>query len=124
MLQITYVIPKIDPQQQHLFGEKRYYGQVVELNYKGELIDAEAWPRVLARKFNKPDAAPVFLDQEMPADYNPLNPLLPNAPGNVIDPEILPDYSQQDLPPPPADLPSDDATPLPVPPEYQNLPQH
>jgi hypothetical protein len=124
LLQITYLIPKIDPQQQHLFGEKRYYGQVVELNYKGELIDAEAWPRILARKFNKPDAAPVFLDQEMPADYNPLNPLLPNAPGNVIDPEILPDYSKQDLPPPPADLPADDATPLPVPPEYQNLPQH
>jgi hypothetical protein len=118
LLQVSYLIPPQDAQQDHLFGEKRYHGQVVELSYKGELIDAQAWPRILAHKLNKPDAPPVFLDQEMPNGYNPDNPLLPNAPGGAP-----PDYSQQDLPPPPADFPPDDATPLPVPPEYQNLPQ-
>lgn len=124
LLQVSYTIPKQDQQQEHLFGDKRYYGQVVELSYKGELIDAQAWPRILARKLNKPDAAPVFLDQAMPQGYNPLNPLLPNAPVEELSPGLRPDYSKHDLPPPPPDFPPDDATPLPVPPEYQNLPQH
>jgi hypothetical protein len=120
LLQITYTIPKQDPQQEHLFGNIRYYGQVIELKYKGELIDAQAWPRILAHKMNKPDAAPVFLDQEMPDGYNPYNPLLPNASFDEPNLNNRPDYSTHDLPPPPPD----DFAPLPVPPEYQNLPQH
>jgi len=124
LLQVSYIIPVQDPQQEHLFGNKHYYGQVVELSYKGELIDAQAWPRILAHKLNKPDAAPVFLDQEMPSDFNPINPLLPNAPNEELNPAARPDYSSEDLPPPPLDFPPDNATPLPVPPEYKNLPQH
>lgn len=123
LLQVSYTIPLQNQQDEHLFGDKHYYGQVVELSYKGELIDAQAWPRILAHKMNKPDAAPVFLDREMPAGYNPDNPLLPNAPADELSLGARPDYSQQDLPPPPPDFPPDDATPLPVPPEYQNLPQ-
>ncbi len=124
LLQVSYTIPTQNRQDEHLFGDKHYYGQVVELSYKGELIDAQAWPRILAHKLNKPDAPPVFLDREMPAGYNPDNPLLPNAPTDEANPGNKPDYSQQDLPPPPPDFPPDEATPLPVPPEYQNLPQH
>jgi len=124
LLQVSYTIPTQDRQDEHLFGDKQYYGQVVELSYKSELIDAQAWPRILAHKLNKPDAPPVFLDREMPAGYNPDNPLLPNAPTDEANPAVRPDYSQQDLPPPPPDFPADEATPLPVPPEYQNLPQH
>lgn len=127
LLQVTYTIPPQDVQQEHIFGNKRYYGQVVELTYKGELIDAQAWPRILAHKLNKPDAAPVFLDQEMPPDYNPENPLLPNISPSAQDPLALPSYDTPpptdgatDLPPPPTDLPPEDA--YPVPPEYQNLP--
>lgn len=122
LLRVTYTIPVQDPQQQHLFGEKRYYGQVVELSYKGELIDSLAQPRILARKLNKPYAPSVALDQEMPTDYNPDNPLLPNAPAGELSTSLPPDFSQQDLPPL-LDLPPADETPLPVPPEYQNLPQ-
>ena len=114
LLRVTYTIPVQDPQQEHLFGEKRYYGQVVELSYKGELIDSLAQPRILARKLNKPYAPSVALDQEMPPDYNPDNPLLPNAPTDEL--------SNSDIPPL-IDLPPSDETPLPVPPEYQDLPQ-
>lgn len=120
LLQITYTIPRQDRQQEHLFGDIRYYGQVIELKYKGELIDAQAWPRILAHKMNKPDAAPVFLDRELPEGYNPYNPLLPNAEFDEPNLNARPDYSDHDLPPPPPD----DLAPLPVPPEYQNLPQH
>ena len=39
----------------------------------------------------------------------------------------LPSYDKaqaaNQLPPPPADLPPDDGIPLPVPPEYRNLPK-
>jgi tetratricopeptide (TPR) repeat protein len=124
LLQITYTLPLQDQQQEHLFGQKRYYGQVVELSYKGELIDAQAWPRILAHKLNKPDAPPVFLDREMPPGFNPDNPLLPNAPPDESVPGSLPDYSRSDLPPPPPDQLGDEPALLPVPPEYQNLPQH
>lgn len=123
-LQITYTLPPQDQQQEHLFGQKRYYGQVVELSYKGELIDSQAWPRILAHKLNKPDAPPVFLDSEMPPGFNPDNLLLPNAPTDESPPASRPDYLQTDLPPPPPDQLGDEPALLPVPPEYQNLPQH
>ena len=122
LLQVSYCIPTQDRQEEHLFGEKHYYGQVVELSYKGELIDAQAWPRILAHKLNKPDAPPVFLDREMPPGYNPYNPLLPNAPTEDFDRGARPNFSVQDAPLPSADYPAEEALPLPVPPEYQNLP--
>lgn len=124
LLQITYTLPPQDQQQEHLFGQKRYYGQVVELSYKGELIDSQAWPRILAHKLNKPDAPPVFLDREMPHGFNPDNPLLPNAPADESSVGARPDYTQTDLPPPPPDQLGDEPALLPVPPDYQNLPQH
>ena len=135
-LLVHYTIPPQDAQQEHLFGDKEYYGQVVELTYKGELIDAQAWPRILAHKMNHSDATPFINDQEMPSGYNPINPLLPNIDPAAGDPLTLPSYDgpppgngdafpplPEDLPPPPQDLPPIDGNPLPVPSEYQNLGQ-
>jgi hypothetical protein len=135
-LLVHYTIPPQDVQQEHLFGDKQYYGQVVELTYKGELIDAQAWPRILAHKMNRADATPFINDQEMPSGYNPVNPLLPNIDPTAGDPLTLPSYDGPppgngdalpplpgDLPEPPQDLPPVDGNPLPVPAEYQNLGQ-
>ena len=123
LLQVTYTIPRQDLQQAHLFGDRRYHGQVVELSYKGELIDAQAWPRILAHKMNKPDASPVFLDRDLPAGFNPENPLLPNPDWDAPHSKHPPDYSKENLPPPPEDLPGHELLPLPVPEEYRNPPK-
>ncbi len=131
LLRVSYTIPSQDLQQEHLFGERKYYGQVVELSYKGELIDAQAWPRILAHKLNKPEQSPMFLEQELPPDFNRENPLLPNVSAQQNDEQPLPtfdnppplDDNEADyLPPPPSDLPPDGESPLPVPAEYKNLP--
>ena len=52
-LRMTYVIPPQDTQTDHLFGERTYYGQVVSLMYKGEVLDVQAWPRDLAAKIER-----------------------------------------------------------------------
>lgn len=88
-LRMQYLIPKQNEQTNHLFGKLRYYGQVVVLSYKGEVLDVQAWPRDLAAKLKQ--AAPSsdqghgfseFLDQDvLPPNFDPeiplLNPLLP-----------------------------------------------
>ncbi len=56
-LRMTYVIPAQDTQTEHLFGERTYYGQVVSLIYKGEVLDVQAWPRDLAAKIQRQPAA-------------------------------------------------------------------
>ncbi|HEX7260740.1 MAG TPA: hypothetical protein VF258_02910 [Luteolibacter sp.] len=86
-LRMNYLIPKQDAQTEHLFGERTYYGQVVSLMYKGEILDVQAWPRDLAAKIPKqPSAAqgnsvlPEFQDT-LPPDFDPnANPLLPPLP--------------------------------------------
>jgi len=78
LLRVTYTLPKQDIQQRHLFGERHYHGQVVELVYRSTLIDSQAWPRILARKVDAPERDPLFLDQDLvPPDFNPDAPLLP-----------------------------------------------
>ncbi len=80
-LRMTYTIPRQDAQTEHLFGSRSYYGQVVSLLYKGEVLDVQAWPRDLAARIPKAPAA------------------TPNS-GGVADP-AMPEF--QDLPPPDAD---------------------
>lgn len=104
LLQVSYTILPQTPQQKHLFGERRYHGQVVELTYKGELIDALAWPRVLAHRMNKPEQSPDFSQQDLPAGENPVNPLLPGLP-------------PQDAATPAVGVPNGGLPPLPVPPD-------
>ena len=78
LLQITYKVAPPSVQDAHLFGSRKYYGQVVELFYKGELIDSQAWPRHLAQKLNASEESPMFLEENtLPPDYNNQNPILP-----------------------------------------------
>lgn len=88
-LRMNYHIPKLDVQNSHLFGDLTYYGQVVTLTYKGEVLDLQAWPRDLAARMGRPAPEgnpygdfPEFLDQDiLPPNFDPdiplLNPRLP-----------------------------------------------
>jgi hypothetical protein len=76
-LRMTYMIPQQDTQTEHLFGSRVYYGQVVSLSYKGEVLDVQAWPRDLAARIPKSPASapgempsPEFLDT-LPPDMGP-----------------------------------------------------
>ena len=85
-LRMTYVIPDQDPQTEHLFGERSYYGQVVSLLYKGEVLDVQAWPRDLAAKIpkqpsaNPGDPVPPEFQGSLPPEFDPSLPLLPPLP--------------------------------------------
>lgn len=82
-LRMTYVIPPQDVQTEHLFGERTYYGQVVSLQYKGEILDVQAWPPGLAARIPQAPAAnpmlPEFQDT-LPNEFDPNLPLLPPLP--------------------------------------------
>ena len=43
----SYAVPKTDLAEAHLFGRREFFGYVVELVYKGEVIDQQASPRRL-----------------------------------------------------------------------------
>lgn len=83
MLRMSYVIPRDDPRNEHLFGSERYYGQVVSLLYQGEVLDVQAWPRDLAARIPRQQEhtdfglPPEFFDPGLlPPDFDPDNPLL------------------------------------------------
>jgi TPR repeat len=85
-LRMTYVIPPQDGQTEHLFGARTYYGQVVSLLYKGEILDVQAWPRDLAARIPRSPAVnmgdpilPEFQDT-LPPGFDPSLPLLPPLP--------------------------------------------
>lgn len=85
-LRMTYVIPEQDGQTEHLFGARSYYGQVVSLLYKGEILDVQAWPRDLAAKIPRAASVnhgdpvlPEFQDV-LPPGFDPSLPLLPPLP--------------------------------------------
>lgn len=96
LLRVTYVLPPQDAQQEHLFGRRSYYGQVVELWYKGELIDSQAWPRHLASysriESRQPDMVPEFLSEELPGGT-----LLPMM-GEPDLPEMIPTLPPDPIP--------------------------
>lgn len=83
-LRMNYRIPARDAQTAHLFGELSYYGQVVTLTYKGEVLDLQAWPRDLAARMGQVAPAggpagdfPEFLQEDMlPPNFDPEFPLL------------------------------------------------
>lgn len=88
LLECTYKLPPIRLAEAHIFGERKYFGHVTELYYKGELLDQQASPRRLHAIHAKKNAAP---NLEMPFDFgqeeflpniNPDNPLLPPLPRN------------------------------------------
>ncbi|MFK7851485.1 MAG: tetratricopeptide repeat protein [Akkermansiaceae bacterium] len=83
-LRMNYQIPRRSAQTAHLFGKLEYYGQVVTLTYKGEVLDVQAWPRDLAARIGQvsPNGQnsndfPEFLDQDiLPPNFDPDIPLL------------------------------------------------
>jgi len=83
-LRMNYHIPERSEQTAHLFGELTYYGQVVTLTYKGEILDLQAWPRDLAARIGQVGPTgdnfgdfPEFLDQDiLPPNFDPDIPLL------------------------------------------------
>lgn len=89
-MRVTYTIPRSSTADEHLFGRRRYYGQVVELTYKNELIDSQAWPRHLASR-SRIEAGtardPIFLDEDLLFDGGLLPPLEGEIP---IEPELPP----------------------------------
>ncbi|MCW1923580.1 hypothetical protein OKA05_13530 [Luteolibacter arcticus] len=103
LVRFTYILPTDDLQQEHLFGKREYYGQVVELIYKGEVLDTQAWPRHLSSKSpaltqqqqgNPWDQMPEFLTEDM------MSPgLLPSREGDFL--PNLPADPNGDLPLPP-----------------------
>ena len=85
-LRMTYTIPSQDNQTEHLFGGRSYYGQVVSLLYKDEVLDVQAWPRDLAAKIPRSASVnhgdpvlPEFQDS-LPPGFDPSLPLLPPLP--------------------------------------------
>jgi hypothetical protein len=104
LLRVTYILPPQELQQDHLFGKRRYYGQTVEVYYKGEVIDSFAWPRHLssrpATQGRPGDDMPQFLTEDM-IEIDPYNPLLPTREGDIIPemPDLInPDGSFPPLP--------------------------
>lgn len=83
-LRMNYQIPTRDQQTEHLFGALTYYGQVVTLTYKGEVLDVQAWPRDLAARIGQAAPSgdqhgdfPEFLNQDvLPPNFDPDIPLL------------------------------------------------
>lgn len=81
-LRMTYTIPPLDGQTEHLFGGRNYFGQVVSLLYKGEVLDVQAWPPNLAARIPQTPSVspgdmqiPEFQDT-LPPDFDPDAPLL------------------------------------------------
>ena len=81
-LRITYVVPNQDLQTRHIFGEPTYYGQVVSLLYKGEILDVAPWPRDLAARIPPaPSTNPTPEFQEnLPGDFDLNSGVLPPLP--------------------------------------------
>ena len=74
---VSYTIPDSNLAEEHLFGRREYYGYVVELLYKGEVIDQEACPRRLNSIHSK-SRTPLYQDDLggpwLPSDDNDLLP--------------------------------------------------
>ena len=74
-LQISYSIPEVHLTDEHLLGRREFYGYVVELLYKGEVIDQQAQPRRL-NSLHSRNRAPLQ-NQSLPWLPNEGNYLLP-----------------------------------------------
>lgn len=78
-IKVEYQIPEVDDVERYLYGDRKYYGQVVELIYKGELQDVISHPRKLFKKHAQINYVPqdnMTIDTDF-EDYNQMNPLLP-----------------------------------------------
>lgn len=76
LLRVVYEIPKQEIGSNHLFGSRKYFGQVVELYFENTLIDKIASPRRLAKEVEA-RGEEIYFYPENPDDFNYENPLLP-----------------------------------------------
>lgn len=100
-MRVTYTLPRPSAADEHLFGRRKYYGQIVELWYKDEVIDSQAWPRhlaVLDQDGPGSDPGPVFLDEDLDFGGGVLPPIEGEIPVFENDIELDPS-----LPPFPED---------------------
>jgi len=77
-----YQLPVLDRADVHLFGDRKYFGNVIELYYKGELMDQYATPGRLhgihAQEQFKHQIQPDFLPYDLlDEDYDGTELLLP-----------------------------------------------
>ncbi len=83
-IEADYVLPRLDLANVHLFGDRKYFGQVIELYYKGELMDQYASPGRLhgihAQLQYKQMIRPDILPFDDGGDDGSLLPLLPMEP--------------------------------------------
>ncbi len=81
-VRMTYTIPPQDLQTEHLYGERTYYGQIVTLEYQGQILDLQAWPPGLAARMpQSPTANPMLPEfQDSLPEFDPNLPLLPPLP--------------------------------------------
>lgn len=78
LLRVIYEIPGQGGGADHLFGARKYFGQVVELYYENALIDKLASPRRLAKEVKARGEEVYFYPENyVPDDFNFENPLLP-----------------------------------------------
>ncbi|MCP5534833.1 MAG: hypothetical protein H7A51_01205 [Akkermansiaceae bacterium] len=75
-LRVSYTIPEADLADEHLLGRREFYGYVVELLYKGEVIDQQAQPRRL-HSVHGSKMAPI------PDEENPM-PWLPDDDNSLL----------------------------------------
>ncbi|BDS07709.1 hypothetical protein NT6N_27490 [Oceaniferula spumae] len=90
-LRVSYTIPEADLADAHLLGRREFYGYVVELLYKGEVIDQQAQPRRLhsihgGKMRPIPDENPDDMIDgpplDLPLDDNGLLPSIDNGYGD------------------------------------------
>lgn len=72
-LNISYTIPEVHLADAHLFGQRTFFGFVVELLYKGEVIDQQASPRRL-NSIHGNNISPEFETPWLSRDQNSLLP--------------------------------------------------
>lgn len=86
-LRVAYTIPEADLADAHLLGRREYYGYVVELLYKGEVIDQQAQPSRLHSIHGgkmRPIPSDIPLDPmgDLPGDDGSLLPSIDNGYGD------------------------------------------
>lgn len=95
-LKVSYKIPDSDYTDEYLFGKREYYGFVIELVYKGELVDQQAKPRKLhsIHAASRPSG-----DHYRESYGNPTGPYIPDG-GETLLPRLNEDVSPGHVFPP------------------------
>jgi len=80
---IDYTLPESDLADEHLFGRRQFFGYVVELLYKGEVVDQQASPRRLNS----------IHGNKIAAQYKQSTPWLPEDQNSLLPGKNYQDYS-------------------------------